>query len=164
MQDIATTAKIGANVKLGKFVVIEDDVVIGDNTIIGDFSLIQKGAKIGKNCVLKAYNEVRENVVIGDGSSFGSRCTLCSETIIGSDVDVKYGFVTTTLDFKKNIDLRAGTVGDNALVGVNVTLMPGASIGKNALIGACSQVRDTVGDNEAWFGNPAKFYKMRNEL
>jgi hypothetical protein len=32
------------------------------------------------------------------------------------------------------------------------------------MIGACSQVRDVVGENEVWFGNPAKFYKMVHEL
>lgn len=164
MRDIAASAKIGENVIIGKFVIIEDDVVIGDGTTIGDFTLIRKGSRIGKNCRIKSYNEIRTNVTIGDNSSFGSRCTLCADTIIGSNVDVKYGFVTTTLDFKTREDLDAGAVGDGAIVGVNVTLMPGASIGKGAMIGGCSQVRDAVGANEVWFGSPAQFYKMIDEL
>lgn len=164
MRDIAASAKIGKDVIIGKFVIIEEDVEIGDGTFIGDFTLIRKGARIGKNCKIKSYNEVRTNVRIGDNSSFGSRCTLCADTIIGSNVDVKFGFVTTTLDFKKKIDLDAGSVGDGAIVGANVSLMPGATIGKGAMIGACSQLRDRVGENEIWFGNPAKFYKMRDDL
>jgi len=164
MQDIAKTAKIGANVTIGKFVIIEDDVEIGDNTFIGDFTLIRKGSRIGKNCKIKSYNDIRTNVQVGDNTSFGSRCTLCADTKIGSNVDIKYGFVTTTLDFKKKVDLEAGSVEDGAIVGVNVTLMPGASIGKGAMIGACSQLRHVTGENEVWYGNPAKFYKMRNEL
>ena len=164
MRDIAATAKIGKDVIIGKFVIIEDDVEIGDGTFIGDFTLIRSGSRIGKNCKIKSYNEIRNNVKIGDNSSFGSRCTLCADTIIGSDVDVKYGFVSTTLDFKKRVDLAAGAVGDGAIVGANVSLMPGASIGKGAMIGACSQLRDVAGDNEIWFGNPAKFYKMRDQL
>jgi len=164
MRDIAESAKIGKGVIIGKFVLIEEDVEIGEGTFIGDFTLIRKGTRIGKNCKIKSYNEIRTNVIIGDNSSFGSRCTLCANTVIGSNVDVKFGFVTTTLDFKKRIDLQAGTVGDGAIVGANVSLMPGASIGKGAMIGACSQLRDVVGDNEVWFGNPAKYYKMTNEL
>lgn len=164
MRDIAATAKIGKDVIIGKFVIIEDDVEIGEGTLIGDFTLIRKGSIIGKNCEIKSYNEIRANVKIGDNCSFGSRCTLCANTVIGNNVDVKYGFVSTTLDFKKQIDLDAGTVGDGAIVGANVSLMPGASIGKGAMIGACSQLRDLAGDNEIWLGNPAKFYKMRDEL
>jgi len=164
MRDIAASAKIGKDVIIGKFVIIEEDVEIGDGTFIGDFTLIRKGARIGKNCKIKSYNEIRTNVKIGDNSSFGSRCTLCADTIIGSNVDVKFGFVTTTLDFKKLVDLDAGSVGDGAIVGANVSLMPGATIGKGAMIGACSQLRDRVGENEIWFGNPAKFYKMRDDL
>jgi UDP-2-acetamido-3-amino-2,3-dideoxy-glucuronate N-acetyltransferase len=164
MREISESAQIGTNVTLGKFVIIEDDVVIGDNTFIGDFTLIRKGARIGANCKIKSYNEIRSNVQIGDNSSFGSRCTLCADTVVGSGVDVKYGFVSTTLDFKSRTDLEAGSIGDDAVVGANVSLMPGASIAKGAMIGACSQLRDVTGPNEVWFGNPAKFYKMRKEL
>jgi UDP-3-O-[3-hydroxymyristoyl] glucosamine N-acyltransferase len=164
MQSISSKAKIGNNVTIGKFVIIEDDVEIGDNVFIGDFTVIRSGSRIGENCKIKSYNEIRNNVIIGENSSFGSRCTLCAETVIGKNVDVKFGFVTTTLDFKKLKDLNAGSVADGAIVGANVSLMPGASIGKNAMIGACSQLRDTVGENEVWFGNPAKFYKLKNEL
>ena len=47
------------------------------------------------------------------------------------------------------------------MIGANVTLMPNTSIGNNCVIGACSQVRDNVPDNEIWFGNPAKPYKKK---
>ncbi|MGV6860135.1 MAG: acyltransferase [Putridiphycobacter sp.] len=164
MREISKSAKIGKNVTIGKFVIIEDNVTIGDNTFIGDFTLIRKNTIIGENCKIKSYNEIRENVKIGNNSSFGSRCTLCADTVIGNNVNIKFGFVTTTMDFKKLVDIEAGAVADGAVVGANVSLMPGASIGKNAMIGACSQLRDVVGENEVWFGNPAKFYKMRDQL
>jgi len=37
--------------------------------------------------------------------------------------------------------------------------MPGITVGKNSEIGACSQVRHDVPDNEIWYGGPAKFFK-----
>ena len=52
-----------------------------------------------------------------------------------------------------------GSIGDGAMIGANVTLMPGFSIGDHATIGACSQVRSDVGSGEIWFGNPAVLYK-----
>jgi UDP-2-acetamido-3-amino-2,3-dideoxy-glucuronate N-acetyltransferase len=51
-------------------------------------------------------------------------------------------------------------VGDNVLIGANVTLMPNFSIGNDCVIGACSQIRCDIPDGEVWYGNPAKFLKL----
>jgi len=156
---ISQNAIIGENVEISEYVIIEDGAQIGDNCKIGPFSIIRRNAKIGKNCKFTAYDEIRENAVIGDNCTFGSRCTICADFIIGNNVTIKYGFVSTTLDFNKGVDLHAGTIGDNTMIGANVMLAPGSSVGKNCIIGACSQVRNIVNDGEIWFGNPAKFYK-----
>ncbi|MBK8949472.1 MAG: hypothetical protein IPM68_11605 [Flavobacteriales bacterium] len=96
---------------------------------------------------------------MGDDSSFGSRCTLSAGTVVGRNVIVKYGFVATdtpvlSLGEKKLCELR-----DGSKFGANVVVMPGVVIGRNSEIGACSQVRHDVGDDEIWYGNPAKLYK-----
>lgn len=153
-------SKIGANTDIHPLAYIEDEVEIGDNTKIGPFCIVRKGAKIGSNCKFTAYCEIRENVVIGDNTSFGSRCTISANATIGKDVTIKYGFVLTdTPDLKQGDVKVVEGVGDGALIGANVTLMPGFSIGKQTIIGACSQVRADVPDNEIWYGNPAKFFK-----
>lgn len=142
---------------------IEDGVEIGDNTNIGPFCIVRKGSKIGKNCNFTAYCEIRENVQIGDETSFGSRCTISANAIIGNNVTIKYGFVLTdTPDLKNGKFKVVKGIGDGTLIGANVTLMPGFSIGKDCIIGACSQIRCDIPDGEVWFGNPAKFLK-KNE-
>ena len=157
--ELSSLATLGENVTIDNFSIIEDNVIIGNNVKIGPFCIIKQNAVIGDDCVFSAYCEIRTNVLIGKNSTFGSRCTICANTTIGANVTVKYGFVTTTLDFESNIDLPAGSVGDKSMIGANVILMPGAKIGSRCMIGACSQVRDIVPDEEIWFGNPAKFYK-----
>ena len=42
--------------------------------------------------------------------------------------------------------------------------MPSVTIGENAEIGACSQVRKDVPDNQVWFGTPAKYYRESEPL
>lgn len=139
---------------------IEDDVQIGERTIIGPFCIVRRGARIGCDCRFTAYCEIRENVVIGDRTSFGSRCTISANATIGSDVAIKYAFVLTdTPDLKEGDAKVVGEIGDGVLIGANVTLMPGFSIGNGSIIGACSQVRSDVGEHEVWFGNPAKPFK-----
>lgn len=139
---------------------IEDGAILGLNVKVGPFCIIRSGAKIGDNCKFTAYCEIRENVVIGEGTTMGSRCTISANAIIGKNTTIKYGFVLTdTPNLKKGDFKSVEGIGDNVLIGANVTLMPGFSIGNNCIIGACSQVRSHVPDNEIWYGSPAKFFK-----
>jgi acetyltransferase-like isoleucine patch superfamily enzyme len=90
----------------------------------------------------------------------GSRCTISANATIGNNVTIKYGFVLTdTPDLKQSSLKTVKGIGDHTLIGANVTLMPGFSIGKNCIIGACSQVRSDISDNQIWYGSPAKFFK-----
>lgn len=160
---ISDNAKIGDNVLIGDYVIIEDDVEIGNNTKIGPFCIIKKGSKIGSYCSFTAYCEIRENVIIGDNTTMGSRCTISANSIIGKNVVIKYSFVLTdTPNLEEGNVKIVGFIGNSALIGANVTLMPGFNIGENAIIGSCSQVRDNVPDNEIWYGSPAKFFKKNN--
>lgn len=156
---ISENAILGKNVNIHPLAYIEE-AEIGDNTKIGPFCIVRKGAKIGANCNFTAYCEIRENVEIGDNTSFGSRCTISANCKIGANTVIKYAFVMTdTPNLEENDQKVNATIGDGVLIGANVTLMPGFSLGDNCIIGACSQVRSNVGANEIWYGNPAKFFK-----
>lgn len=160
---ISSTAKIGKNVKIGNFCVIEEGVEIGNNSDIGDFCILRSNAIIGEGCRFTAYCEIRSNVIVGNNTSMGSRCTISANAVLGSNVIIKYGFVLTdTPKLSANDAKIVGNIGDNAMIGANVTLMPGVNIGKNALIGANSQVRKDIPDNEVWYGVPARYHK-KNE-
>lgn len=155
---------IEKNVEIHPLALVEEGVNIGAGTVIGPFCIVRKGAKIGRNCKFTAYCEIRENVVIGDNTTFGSRCTISANAIIGRNVVIKYSFVLTDTPNLDDGTVKAvGKIGDGALIGANVTLMPGFSIGENSIIGACSQVRSEVGDNEIWYGSPAKFFKKNKD-
>ena len=53
---------------------------------------------------------------------------------------------------------------ENAIIGANSTLLPGVSIGKNAIVGAGSVVTKDVPENHVVAGNPAKFLKLKTHL
>lgn len=157
---ISEKATIGKGSTIHPLALIEDGAVIGENVSIGPFCIVRSGAQIGDNCKFTAYCEIRNNVKVGANSAFGSRCTISANCIIGKNVTIKYAFVMTdTPDLKEGQKKVSAVVDDGTLIGANVTLMPGFNIGKNCIIGACSQVRAHVGDNEIWYGSPAKFYK-----
>jgi UDP-2-acetamido-3-amino-2,3-dideoxy-glucuronate N-acetyltransferase len=143
--------------------IIEENVLIGKNSTISAFCIIKKNAIIGENCTISAFCEIRENVKIGNNCSFGSRCTISANAVIGDNVIIKYGFVLAdTPNLKDQNNKKVGHIGSGVLIGANVTLMPGFSVGDNSIVGACSQIRDNIKENEIWYGNPAKFFKLRN--
>ena len=113
-----------------------------------------------QNCKFTAYCEIRQSVIIGNNTTFGSRCTISANAKIGENAVIKYGFVLTdTPNLLLGDQKVVKGVGNNVLIGANVTLMPGFSIGNHSIIGACSQIRSDIPDGEIWYGNPAKFLR-----
>ncbi|HEX5486645.1 MAG TPA: DapH/DapD/GlmU-related protein [Limnobacter sp.] len=175
---ISEKASIAPSARIGRFVLIEDGVTIGEGCVIEDYAMVQAGSSIGANtkvgtytkvgknvrvgasCSFTSYCEIRDQCELGDRVLMGSRCTLSAGTIVEDDVIMKYSFVVTdTPDLNRNNEKIVGRLKKGSKFGANVVIMPGVTIGENAEIGACSQVRHHVPDNEVWFGMPAKFYR-----
>ena len=53
------------------------------------------------------------------------------------------------------------TIEDSAFIGVRAMIMPGITIGKNAIVGAQAVVTKNVPDNEIFAGNPARKISRR---
>lgn len=175
---ISDNAKIGKNVKIGRFCIVEDGVTLSDSVVLEDYAMVLKGASIGKGtkigtytkigsdveigeyCSFTSYCEIRDECRLGDRVVMGSRGTLSAGTLVEDDVVMKYAFVVTdTPDLTKNHEKVFGYLKKGSRFGASVVIMPGVTIGENSEIGACSQVRKNVPDNEVWFGIPAKFYR-----
>lgn len=175
---VSPSASIGKDVKIGRFCEIGDDVVIADHVVIGSYCTIGKGTRVGEHsrlgtytkigsncsigahCSFTAYCEIRDSCSLGDHVSMGSRCTLSANTVVEDRVLMKYAFVVTdTPVLVRNSEKKTGHLKKGSRFGANVTIMPAVTIGENSEIGACSQVRTDVPDNEVWFGNPARFFR-----
>ena len=117
---------------------------IGRGTKIGAFCDI--GGKIGKNCVIQTMVSVPPLTIIEDNVFLGPGVR------IGNEV------------FPMSGKLSGVRIKEGAIIGMNSSIRAGVIIGKNTIIGQHSNVVADIPDNEVWFGNPAKFYKMRNDL
>ncbi|MBN1545546.1 MAG: hypothetical protein JW902_02690 [Syntrophaceae bacterium] len=159
---VRSGVKIGDNVILEDHTVVDSDSTIGSGTKIGTYTIVGKNVVIGDNCRFTAFCEIRNNSKLGNNVSMGSRGTLSANTIVEDDVIMKYAFVVTDVPVVGQEDAkRVGTLKKRSRFGANVTIMPGVCVGENAEIGACSQVRHDVPNDETWYGNPAKFFKKR---
>lgn len=96
--------------------------------------------KLGSKTDIGAFTAIfaQYGVIIEDYVQLGSHCTLYSV----STIDNKQGPVV----LKKNCRIGSQSV-----------VMPGVTIGENAIIGAQSFVNKDVPPNEVWAGSPARF-------
>lgn len=113
------------------------------------------------------YSDYGKNITIGKGVFINAAChfqdqggiTIGDETLIGHNV------VLATLNHGTNPNDR-GTlypapidIGKNVWIGSNSTIVPGITIGDNAIIGAGSVVTKNVESNTVVAGVPAKYIK-----
>lgn len=175
---VSPQATLGVDVKIGRFCIVEDGVVLADGVVLEDYAMVLAGARIGartkigtytkigrdvrigEDCSFTSFCEIRDRCDLGDRVLMGSRGTLSAGTVVEDEVVMKYAFVVTdTPDLQKNNEKSVGRLKRKSRFGASVVIMPSVTIGENAEIGACSQVRKDVPDNQVWFGTPAKYYR-----
>ncbi len=127
---------------------ISEKAIIGDDTIVHSQVWIGDGVKIGERCKIQAFVFIPTGVEIGDDVFIGPGVKFSNDVIPPS-----------CGKYWKKILVKEG-----AVIGMNSSILAGITIGKNAFIGQHSNIITDIPDNEVWFGNPAKFYKMRNDL
>jgi acetyltransferase-like isoleucine patch superfamily enzyme len=144
-----------------QFCVIADDARIGPGTRIGNFVLIRDNTVIGKNCVIGSYVDIEGDVSIGDDVSLQSGCYLTRGVVVESLVFVGPRVVTMNdkpISYRRpalRFERQAPRILRAARVGGAAVLLPGVTIGENALVAAGAVVTRTVPDGCVVAGNPA---------
>lgn len=134
------------------------DCEIGEGTVVHDQVNLYK-CKIGKNCKIDAFVYIEEGVVVGNNCKIRPFVFIPTGVAIEDDVFVGPN-VTFTNDMypkvKGNWQLLKTTIKQGAALGANSVILPGVTVGKNALVGAGSTVTQDVSENTIVAGNPAK--------
>ncbi len=148
---IISESRKGGRVKLGDKVEILRDTTLetgpGGLIAIGDNSSIHPCGHL--------YSYV-ERIEIGSGVMIAPACALYSYNHgIASNKKIR----NQPLQSKGPI-----IIGDEAWLGVNVTVLNGVNIGKGAVIGAGSVVAHDIPDGAVAVGNPARVVKNRSEI
>src|SRR6266480_2629231 len=124
---------------------------IGKRTKIYDFVNLYD-CTIGEACIIGTFVEIQKDVIIGDKVKIESHSFICSGVTIEDAVFIGHHVVFTNDKYpratsdegnlKKANDwkLEKTIVKNNASIGSNATILPGVTIGENALIGAGSVV------------------------
>jgi len=146
----------------GNNCIIFSDVTIGDGIRIGNFVFVRSQTRIGMECTIGSYVDIEGEVIIGSYVSLQSSCYITRGVIIEDEVFC--GPRVTTMNDKRMCYRRANLIFEQsaprilraARIGGGSVLLPGVTIGENALVGAGSVVTRDVPDLAIVAGNPAR--------
>ncbi len=146
------------NVKRGKDVVIPAFVnlygcEIGDNTRIACFVEVQEKVKIGKNCKIEPFVFIPTGVTIEDNVLIGAH------TCFTNDKKPRATTPKGTLQIGSDWTLLKTLVKRGASIGAGAVILPGITIGENAVGGAGTVVTKDVPEGKIVVGNPARVIK-----
>ena len=181
MDPLRGYGKIGANVRIYPLarLVLREGIEIGSNVIIDDFAFIV-GSKPGEAPVLIGdYVHIASHtsftgggeLVLGDFTSYGSGTKIVTGSEHFTEGDcLTNPSVPAPFRRAKRSFVR---IGKHAILGLNVTVLPGVTIGEGCAVGANSLI---IRDCEPWgvyAGQPARrigdrpserIYQLEKEL
>ncbi|MBU2872205.1 bifunctional UDP-N-acetylglucosamine diphosphorylase/glucosamine-1-phosphate N-acetyltransferase GlmU [Colwellia sp. E2M01] len=160
---IANNAVIGANCiiinsTIGENAVIKPNTIIEDAVIeadcsVGPFARIRPGSVMKQDSHVGNFVEMK-NTTFGVGSKAGHLSYL-GNAEIGSKVNIGAGTITCNYD---GVNKSTTTIGDNAFIGSNSSLVAPVTIGASATTGAGSVITKEVEDSHLGLGRA----KQRN--
>ncbi|KQU96709.1 bifunctional UDP-N-acetylglucosamine diphosphorylase/glucosamine-1-phosphate N-acetyltransferase GlmU [Devosia sp. Root105] len=130
--------KIADGVEIRAFCDIED-VTIGEGSNIGPFARIRGGAELGKDVHLGNFVEVKKSV-IHDGVKAGHLSYL-GDSEVGARTNIGAGTITCNYD---GVNKSKTSIGADAFIGSNSSLVAPVSIGDGAYIASGSVITHNV--------------------
>ncbi|MHB8951037.1 MAG: acyltransferase, partial [Rhodoferax sp.] len=133
---------------------------IGTGTRIWQFVVVLPNAKIGQDCNICSHCLIEGDVVIGDRVTVKSGVQLWDGLRVGDDV-----FIGPNASFANDRFPRSKKAPEKFLqtlieagasIGAGATMLPGVTIGRNAMVAAGAVVTRSVPPNAIVVGNPAK--------
>ena len=133
---------------------------IGEATRIWQFVVVLPQARIGRDCNICAHVLIESDVVIGDRVTVKSGVQLWDGLRVEDDVFIGPNVTFSNDKFPRSRQYLTSPltthVAAGASLGAGCTILPGLSIGQNAMVGAGAVVTRSVPANAIVVGNPAR--------
>ncbi len=133
---------------------------IGKGTRVWAFAHILPGAVIGSECNICDHVFIENKVTMGDRVTIKCGVQLWDGVMLEDDVFIGPNATFTNDSFPRSRQYPAEFpkthVRKGASIGANATILPGLTIGQNAMVGAGAVVTRDVPPNAIVVGNPAR--------
>jgi len=145
----------------------EQYIRIGSNTVLGPYVALSAGMVPGQTCVTDPVVTIGDRCLIGRGTGIVGHLSI----EIGDDVytghhvyitDQNHGYADATLPIARQAQPeRPVRIGSGSWLGHGTVVLPGATIGRNVVVGANSVVTGDLPDHCVAVGAPARIVKQR---
>ncbi|MCA3185294.1 MAG: N-acetyltransferase [Cupriavidus sp.] len=137
---------------------------IGEDTRIWQFTVVLAGAVIGRNCNINAHCFIENDVVIGDNVTVKSCVYVWDGLRLEDNVFVGPNVTFTNDKYPRSKQypeqgFPKTTICRGASIGGGAVLLPGITVGENAMIAAGAVVTRDVPAGATVVGNPARIRK-----
>ena len=137
-----------------------ETTAVGHGTRIWAFAHLLPGAVIGSDCNICDHVFIENDVVVGDRVTVKSGVQLWDGVRLHDDVFVGPNATFSNDKFPRSRQrppaFAETVVQRGASIGANATILPGITIGMNAMVGAGAVVTKDVPANAIVVGNPAR--------
>jgi hypothetical protein len=128
---------------------VADLATIRENVSIGDFTIVGRGVAVENFCRIGRYCKLETNVYITAYSELGDRVFVAPCVATSND-----NYIGRTEERFKHF--KGVTADKGARIGVNATILPGKTIGADALVAAGALVTRDAPARVIVAGIPAK--------
>ena len=155
---------IGRNSTVRSFTTIYEDVHIGAYFQTGHHAIIREKTKIGNHTSFGSFSETPGSSIIGSYVRIHSKVMLSENNIIEDYVWIFPFVVLANVKHPPIGEFQTTVIKEFAQIFANATILPGITIGKNAIVGAGTLVIKDVADEMLVIGNPGKEIKSVREI
>lgn len=134
--EIADGSEIHANC-------IIEQAQVATNARIGPYARLRPGAIVGNKAKVGNFVEMKKSV-LGEGSK-ANHFSYLGDTTVGAGVNIGAGVITANYD---GVNKFKTTIGDNAFIGTNSTLVAPITVGANGFVAAGSTVTKEISEDE----------------
>jgi acetyltransferase-like isoleucine patch superfamily enzyme len=142
---IVESKQIGPRTRIWAFAHVLPGAVIGADCNICDHVFIENDVRVGDRVTVKCGVQLWDGVVLEDDVVVGPNATFTNDPFPRSKRRPSKFSITI---------IKAG-----ASIGANATILPGITVGYNAMVGAGAVVVRDVPDGKVVVGNPARIIK-----
>lgn len=155
---------IGANSIIRSFTTIYEEVQIGDFFQTGHHAIIREKSVIGHHTSFGSFSELPGKSKIGNYVRIHSKVMLSENNLIEDYVWIFPFVVLTNVKHPPIGDFQRTTIKEYAMIFASAVLLPGITIGRNAIVGAGALVNKNVDDERLVIGNPCRDVKSVREI
>jgi UDP-2-acetamido-3-amino-2,3-dideoxy-glucuronate N-acetyltransferase len=137
---------VGTKVMVADMASLRENVEVGEYTIIGRGVTIENKVKVGSRCKLETEAYITALSEIGDGCFIAPEVTFTNDNFLGRTKD--------RFKYHKGVTMKRG-----ARIGANTTVLPGLTLGEDALVAAGSVVTKDVPARKVVLGSPARVWR-----